>query len=123
MPSRAGYPVIYIAFYGSSSDCWTATAVGSGGSSWPWACALEMRSQAMSKYLRSRSMPTNPRLCIAQGTPVLPLPMNGSSTVGALIHFRHHAISASGNLHGRTLIEMANGNPEMQEALRRLGAL
>lgn len=32
-------------------------------------------------------------------------------------------IRATGNLHGRTLIEMANGNPEMQEALRRLGAL
>lgn len=32
-------------------------------------------------------------------------------------------IRATGNLHGRTLIEMANGNPEMQEALRRLGAV
>jgi ankyrin repeat protein len=31
-------------------------------------------------------------------------------------------IHASGNLQGRTLIEMAKGNPEMQEALRRLGA-
>ena len=31
-------------------------------------------------------------------------------------------IRATGNLHGRTLVEMANGNPEMQEALRRLGA-
>ncbi len=32
-------------------------------------------------------------------------------------------IRATGNLHGRTLVEMANGNPEMQEALRRLGAV
>ena len=32
-------------------------------------------------------------------------------------------IHATGNLHGRTLVEMANGNPEMQEALRRLGAV
>ena len=31
-------------------------------------------------------------------------------------------IHAIGNLHGRTLVEMANGNPEMQEALRRFGA-
>ncbi len=31
-------------------------------------------------------------------------------------------IHATGNLHGRTLVEMANGNPEMQEALRQLGA-
>jgi len=32
-------------------------------------------------------------------------------------------IRATGNLHGRTLVEMAEGNPEMQEALRRLGAV
>ncbi len=31
-------------------------------------------------------------------------------------------LRATGNLHGRTLVEMAEGNPEMQEVLRRLGA-
>jgi hypothetical protein len=31
-------------------------------------------------------------------------------------------VRAAGNLHGRSLVEMARGNPEMQEALRRLGA-
>ena len=31
-------------------------------------------------------------------------------------------IHAVGNLHGRSLIEMANGNPEMQDQLRTLGA-
>lgn len=32
-------------------------------------------------------------------------------------------IHAAGNLHGRSLVEMASGNAEMQEALLRLGAL
>jgi hypothetical protein len=31
-------------------------------------------------------------------------------------------ITAPGNGEGRTLVEMAHGNPAMQEALRRLGA-
>ena len=35
----------------------------------------------MSKYLRSRSIPTNRKPIRAQATPVVPLPMNGSQTV------------------------------------------
>jgi hypothetical protein len=52
----------------------------------------------MSKYFRSRSMPTNCKPIRAQATPVVPLPMKGSQTVpfafGALPSV--HSISRSG---------------------------
>jgi hypothetical protein len=31
-------------------------------------------------------------------------------------------MTAAGNGEGRSVVEMAHGNPEMQDALRRLGA-
>lgn len=46
-----------------------------------WRCASSMRRHAMSKYLRSSSMPMNLRPRFMQATPVVPLPMKGSRTV------------------------------------------
>ena len=55
----------------------------------------------MSKYLRSRSMPTNCKPIRAQATPVVPLPMKGSHTVRASgAKFRHHSMTRSGFCEG-----------------------
>src|SRR5574337_1537286 len=57
------------------------TFASSNSRGWAYACSI--RRQAMSKYLRSRSMPTNCKPIRAQATPVVPLPRNGSQTVSA----------------------------------------
>lgn len=46
-----------------------------------FSCAAAIRSDAMAKYLSSRSMPMNCRPVLAQATPVVPDPMQLSSTV------------------------------------------
>ena len=51
------------------------------GTSLCWRCASSMRLHAMSKYLRSNSMPMNLRPRFMQATPVVPDPINGSTTV------------------------------------------
>ena len=51
----------------------------------------------MSKYLRSRSMPTNCKPIRAQATPVVPLPMKGSQTMATPLAWEmHHSINFTG---------------------------
>ncbi len=69
----------------------------------------------MSKYLRSRSMPTNCKPILAQATPVVPLPMNGSQTVRASgAKLRHHSISGTGFCVGCSLASAATKPPFAQ---------